>query len=154
MTRAFSGKSLNEQRSNTTTQQKARTGALRLPRSIQPIRCREPQCVSQPNVTPQNAVLEITATAAWRQRARGTVAPEHLENPGPLPRRRRHPFLSIPCRSSANLSVPLPAPTARCPGPDRSLGRDTGLCKLTWIITMCFVKQSPFGGGSDYSLLL
>lgn len=107
-----------------------------------------------PNVTPQNAVLEITATAAWRQRARGTVAPEHLENPGPLPRRRRHPFLSIPCRSSANLSVPLPAPTARCPGPDRSLGRDTGLCKLTWIITMCFVKQSPFGGGSDYSLLL
>lgn len=46
----------------------------------------------------------------------------------------------------------LPALGAR--GPDRSPGCDIGLCKPMRIITVRFVKQSPFGGGSDYSLLL
>ena len=152
------------------------TGASRLPRSIQPRRLSAAvshNLFLSPNDVPQNAVFEITGTAsARRQRARAVVAPEHLENRAgnasvkARSSRRSPPRAAGTSQEKTSPSLaPLPAalqtsqphrllPLLGARGPDHSPGCDIGLCKLTRIITMRFVKQSPFGGGNDYSLLL
>lgn len=84
------------------------------------------------NKAPQKAALEITATA---QRQHGSSL-----NPG---------------NQAGDMSLRVPGgPPVLHPRGHSVLGFDTRLCKLTRIITVRFVKQSPFGGGSDYSLLL